>query len=305
MSNGSNYPASHYSLVPCLQDVGRQEQHLLNGESNEISHTSKYLMRVMHEGKCNMLKFSDQVHWRVVLLDGRPKVAYCVYPYGNEGPVSFMSSRAQQVLHALQDMLRGRANWRIQITHSPWQQSSDGHSCGMWIIWLCGKFMENVATCTVDSDFESWVAQERPCQKSLRARYHNMHHDHHVTDQGRPRAHLASTRVLKGKESHGQRSEQIHQIKPAMQRKKHEKGPAISLPLQPGPQVARRAQAQGLKVKAEICKPRSKGCHENGIRKAQSSRNFKPSSLIQANRQLFKTASTTQHLSRARGGQSS
>ena len=292
MCNGVNYPAPHGCLTSCLRDFASHEQQLLVGNQHGISHTSNYLMKVMREGKCHMLIFSDQVHWRVLLLDGRSKVAYCVDPYGNQGPVSFMSSRARQVLHALQDMLGGRAGWRIQVTHNPWQQSNDGHSCGMWVIWLCERFMEHVATCTVGSDFESWAAQERPCQKDLRARYHDMYHDHHSAHQGRRQARLANTRQLQGRESSGKRCKQINEIKPVLQWKEHEQGPALSLPLQPGPLVARRAQ--GLNVKLGICKPR-KGRAKRSP-KAQASGNFKPSSMFQAIQQPFKTASTTQHL---------
>lgn len=267
MSNGSNYPSPHDCLVSNLLAFAGQEQQILSGDNHGISHTSRYLMKVMHEGKCHMLIFSDQVHWRVILLDGRTKVAYCAEPYGNAGPVSFSSSQPQQVLQALRVMLSERAGWKVQVTCNPWQQSNDGHSCGMWVIWICEKFMHFVATCATDSDFQTWATRERPCQKDLRSRYHDMYNEQQGLGQEvGPGDRLPVKRgnvKLPGKKP-CKRGHDLHQteqpvifeqtvtVTPA------HGGPAISLLAEQGALVPQRAQARGLGQESRSDKSRKR-----------------------------------------------
>lgn len=112
-----------------------------------------------------MTFFGHLIHWRVILFDGRDRVAYCVDPYGDKGPVCFNSSRPQQVLRALQAIMRVRLGWRLEVCANQWQLGNDGHSCGIWVIWLCKKlekFTHFVTTCDIGSDFESWATLEAP-----------------------------------------------------------------------------------------------------------------------------------------------
>ena len=174
--NRTNYPLPHLDLESILYDFVSQEQQLLNDHQNEVSHLFKYLVKVFQECMCHVTMFSDGVHWRAVLFDGRTRVAYCVDPYGNQGPVSFQSRQPQRVLIALRSLLSSKASWRVQVTSTAWQRSNDGHSCGMWIIWLCEKFMKFVINGDSNVDFEAWAAHERPCQAALRARYHDLYY---------------------------------------------------------------------------------------------------------------------------------
>ena len=160
---------------------------MLVNDYNEISHTAEYLYKVFQHGTCHMIVFGDGVHWRLICLDGRSKTAYCLDPYGHEGPVSFHSDKACQVLQALGDLLQGQHGWQVQVTRTPWQGRSDGHSCGMWVIWLSEKFMMYVATEVPNPDFEVWASIERPLQADLRARYHDLYYERHPAHMHTPR----------------------------------------------------------------------------------------------------------------------
>ena len=193
MDNGHNWSMPHDVLERVLHDFSWQEQQILSGDRCEVSHTSEYLTRVLHDHKCHAVMFGDHIHWRVILLDGRSKIAYCMDPYGNEGPLSFLSRQPQQVLSALEAMLSGRHGWSIRITQTPWQHWSDSHSCGMWVIWLCEMFMKFVAQGEEGSDFETWAASnaEIPSQQALRAKYYDMYYGQNGS---RPTRRQGSTR---------------------------------------------------------------------------------------------------------------
>ncbi len=132
VSNLFNFPLPHVALAQNMLSHGQAEQLLLDGHTygiNEphISHQHEYLHEVSHHGKSHSVIFGDNVHWRVVCLDGRRKIAYCIDPYGNQGGLSFRSREANVVLNALKAMLNQRTGWTIRVTANGWQSASDGH----------------------------------------------------------------------------------------------------------------------------------------------------------------------------------
>ena len=121
------------------------------------------------------------MHWRVLCMDGQARKAYCIYPYGDKASISFYSRSARSVLQTLQVVLaeQGSSEWTLQVTTHPWQNSCDGHSCGIWVAWLCERFMQFVTDRPEESDFERWASAQYPNQSALRARYHDMYHQQH------------------------------------------------------------------------------------------------------------------------------
>ncbi len=160
VSNLYNYPLPNVVLAENMLSYERAEQLLVEGHTwgiNEqhISHQHEYLHAVFHHGSTHSMIFGDNVHWRVVCLDGRQKVAYCIDPYGNQGCLSFRSRQANVVMNALKAMLNQRTGWTIRVTVHGWQSPSDGHSCGMWAVWLSHKFMQFATGDQIqDTDFE-------------------------------------------------------------------------------------------------------------------------------------------------------
>ena len=145
VSNLFNFPLPHVALAKNMLSYGQAEQLLLDGHTygiNEphISHQHGYLHEVFHHRKTHSVIFGDNVHWRVVCLDGRRKIAYCIDPYGDQGCLSFRPREANVVMNALKAMLHQRTGWTIQVTVHGCQSASDGHSCGMWAVWLAHKF---------------------------------------------------------------------------------------------------------------------------------------------------------------------
>ena len=129
-NNSSNYPLPHLDLESILCDFVSQEQQLSNGHQSEVSHLSKYLVKVLHECMCHVTMFSDGVHWRAFFFDGRTRVAYCVDPYGNQGPVSFQSRQPQRVLIALRRRKEeGGGGNSLRSYSQQWPMRTDLSSC--------------------------------------------------------------------------------------------------------------------------------------------------------------------------------
>ena len=181
VSNSLNFPLRHELLIRNLLSYAEQERTIRNGGREQVCHQNESMFQVLNHAKSHMMIFGDDVHWRVICMDGQARKVYCIDPYGDKASISFYSRSARSVLQTLQDVLaeQGSSEWTLQVTTHPWQNSCDGHSCGIWVAWLCERFMQFVTDRPEEPDFERWASAQYSIQSALRARYHDMYYQQH------------------------------------------------------------------------------------------------------------------------------
>lgn len=170
---------THTCLLRNLHNFDQVAALVLGGEGCEhVTDTMSAIIAALHCGVASSLIFTDNIHWRCIHFDPVRKKILCNDPYGNGNPsIRFR----QDVSGALQRLTQVWCqSWTVQETALVMQHRSDGHSCGVWVVWMADEWMKYVQAGLPDPGFEGWlhlqmdsshVAGSQPKQSSLRIYY--------------------------------------------------------------------------------------------------------------------------------------
>ena len=91
MSNSLNFLQRHDLLIRNLLSYAEQERTIRNGGREQVCHQNASMFQVLNHAKSHMMIFDDDVHWRLICMDGQASKVYCIDPYGDKASISFYS----------------------------------------------------------------------------------------------------------------------------------------------------------------------------------------------------------------------
>ncbi len=153
------YPTSHTFLLRDLDNFGTVARQILVGEGTEhVSDTITAIVAALHCGVATNVIFSDNAHWRCIHFDPVRQQILCMDPYGNGNTnIKFR----QDVKRALERVVAGWCpSWTVRETTLRMQHMTDGHSCGIWVIWMADEWLQYLHAGLANMEFEDWLQRK-------------------------------------------------------------------------------------------------------------------------------------------------
>ena len=147
---------THTALLSNLQHFDHAAFRILCADGTEhVPDASCALFAALHCGVASSLVFTDNMHWRCICLDPIRQQVLCIDPYGYGNPsVSFR----RDVRGAFERVIQQSCpSWTVDETRLAMQPGSDGHSCGIWAIWINDEWMKYVQAGLPAPGFEAWL----------------------------------------------------------------------------------------------------------------------------------------------------
>ena len=151
--------SSHSQMLDICRNFAALAHGVLGHQGTEhVTATVSAFIAALHCGVASSIVFSDNSHWRCIHFDPVRRKVLCIDPYGNGNPDICLS---QDLKAATKDMLgQWCLAWTVEETQLIMQHRSDGHSYGVWTIWLTDEWMQFVQAGLPSPGFEQWLSQK-------------------------------------------------------------------------------------------------------------------------------------------------